>query len=388
MKIYKILQRCLYNNKSLKITVYNKYQTYSFLIVNKSNKYYLFFNEKLIDVLTFCSYILTFETFISTDTNLYSDCFLDFSVISSLSNPLQESNYKENALSNLGIDKDLLKNSINNSYQKFCRFNNILRFPKETKINAIKNYIYKILNDDKNENSMVMQYDTFFRLLANKIVNDFNTSRDNLISLFANTMLNNEELIVIFNLRNIDYRVKFSFTSANNLQVEINMQNTLSTYIGPEAFAVLYTLSAIYSEDYETCFSFQKVPSSIKRTNRQIFLNACLLNELINQNKENGLNLLEIVHDYYPISNLVGSNLLSLFMDIKEEIKGDSEFQDYTQNTTTMQNWIKKNSIMLLTGSDTASFISDNPKSTVANTNKGKNLVRKPKLIYWPNEIK
>ena len=140
MNIYRILQRCLNNNKNLEIKIFNKYQTYSFYMINSLGKYYLFFNEDLIDVLTFCSYILAFEILISTDTFLYSDCFLDYGMDFSIST-------KSNAListdsSSLGIKANDLELTIKNCYRNFCQFNNILTFPKKAKIEDIKQHIY------------------------------------------------------------------------------------------------------------------------------------------------------------------------------------------------------------------------------------------------------
>ena len=387
MNIYRILQRCLNNNKNLEIKIFNKYQTYSFYMINSLGKYYLFFNEDLIDVLTFCSYILAFEILISTDTSLYSDCFLDYGMDFSIST-------KSNAListdsSSLGIKANDLELTIKNCYRNFCQFNNILTFPKKAKIEDIKQHIYKILTNFKMEKPILLSDYNFFHLLANKITDNFSISRNNLIELFANTMLNNQDLVILFNLKNVDYNAKFSFTSANNLQVEIMVQNVNHTYIGLMAFAILYALSVIYDEDYEDIFSFQKVSSPIKRTNRQIFLNACLLNELINQNKENSAELLQTVHNYYQKTGIERTNLLFLFMDVEKEIKGDSEFQDYTQNKATMQNWIKKNANTLL-GKDNVHYENSSKaefeqnKSSKNISEKEKKLTRKPKLIYWP----
>ena len=387
MNIYRILQRCLNNNKNLEIKIFNKYQTYSFYMINSLGKYYLFFNEDLIDVLTFCSYILAFEILISTDTSLYSDCFLDYGMDFSIST-------KSNAListdsSSLGIKANDLELTIKNCYRNFCQFNNILTFPKKAKIEDIKQHIYKILTNFKMEKPILLSDYNFFHLLANKITDNFSISRNNLIDLFANTMLNNQDLVILFNLKNIDYNAKFSFTSANNLQVEIMVQNVNHNYIGLMAFAILYALSVIYDEDYEDTFSFQKVSSSIKRTNRQVFLNACLLNELINQNKENSAELLQTVHNYYQKTGIERTNLLFLFMDVEKEIKGDSEFQDYTQNKATMQNWIKKNADTLL-GKDNVHYENSSKaefeqnKSSKNISEKEKKLTRKPKLIYWP----
>lgn len=387
MNIYRILQRCLNNNKNLEIKIFNKYQTYSFYMINSLGKYYLFFNEDLIDVLTFCSYILAFEILISTDTFLYSDCFLDYGMDFSIST-------KSNAListdnSSLGIKANDLELTIKNCYRNFCQFNNILTFPKKAKIEDIKQHIYKILTNFKMEKPILLSDYNFFHLLANKITDNFSISRNNLIELFANTMLNNQDLVILFNLKNVDYNAKFSFTSANNLQVEIMVQNVNHTYIGLMAFAILYALSVIYDEDYEDTFSFQKVSSSIKRTNRQVFLNACLLNELINQNKENSAELLQTVHNYYQKTGIERTNLLFLFMDVEKEIKGDSEFQDYTQNKATMQNWIKKNANTLL-GKDNVHYENSSKaefeqnKSFKSISEKEKKLTRKPKLIYWP----
>ena len=387
MNIYRILQRCLNNNKNLEIKIFNKYQTYSFYMINSLGKYYLFFNEDLIDVLTFCSYILAFEILISTDTSLYSDCFLDYGMDFSIST-------KSNAListdsSSLGIKANDLELTIKNCYRNFCQFNNILTFPKKAKIEDIKQHIYKILTNFKMEKPIILSDYNFFHLLANKITDNFSISRNNLIDLFANTMLNNQDLVILFNLKNVDYNAKFSFTSANNLQVEIMVQNVNHNYIGLMAFAILYALSVIYDEDYEDTFSFQKVSSSIKRTNRQVFLNACLLNELINQNKENSAELLQTVHNYYQKTGIERTNLLFLFMDVEKEIKGDSEFQDYTQNKATMQNWIKKNADTLL-GKDNVHYENSSKaefeqnKSSKNISEKEKKLTRKPKLIYWP----
>ena len=387
MNIYRILQRCLNNNKNLEIKIFNKYQTYSFYMINSLGKYYLFFNEDLIDVLTFCSYILAFEILISTDTFLYSDCFLDYGMDFSIST-------KSNAListdsSSLGIKANDLELTIKNCYRNFCQFNNILTFPKKAKIEDIKQHIYKILTNFKMEKPILLSDYNFFHLLANKITDNFSISRNNLIELFANTMLNNQDLVILFNLKNVDYNAKFSFTSANNLQVEIMVQNVNHNYIGLMAFAILYALSVIYDEDYEDTFSFQKVSSSIKRTNRQVFLNVCLLNELINQNKENSAELLQTVHNYYQKTGIERTNLLFLFMDVEKEIKGDSEFQDYTQNKATMQNWIKKNANTLL-GKDNVHYENSSKaefeqnKSSKNISEKEKKLTRKPKLIYWP----
>ena len=80
MIIYKLLQQCLSKNQSIKLDVFNKYQTYFFHVFFFQGKYYLFLNDKPIDLKHFISYILTLEICIATDSNLYSDCAINYEV--------------------------------------------------------------------------------------------------------------------------------------------------------------------------------------------------------------------------------------------------------------------------------------------------------------------
>ena len=167
------------------------------------------------------------------------------------------------------------------------------------------------------------------------------------------------------------------------------------TYIGSKGFAVLYIISVLYNEDYEKAFVVKQIPSKLTRSNRQRLLDAYLLNELINQNKENGDKLLEIVHNYYHQKGLMQTNLLFLIRDIEKVINGDSEFQDYSQDKSIVYDWLKENADTLLGTYSLGNANIKNDKELIketnkedANYNKSFELTLKPKLIYWPTDQK
>ena len=135
------------------------------------------------------------------------------------------------------------------------------------------------------------------------------------------------------------------------------------------------------NEDYENNFKLEKKLNNVKRTNRQLLLRAYLLNELINQNKNNSDELLNLVHDYYGKSGLIRVNILFLMMDIEKVINNDSEFQDYSQDKTMVKSWLKSNSNSLLKLSNI-----DEPNNSKTNTSK--KLAKKSNLIYWSNPNK
>ena len=167
------------------------------------------------------------------------------------------------------------------------------------------------------------------------------------------------------------------------------------TYIGSKGFAVLYIISVLYNEDYEKAFVVQQIPSKLTRSNRQSLLDAYLLNELINQNKENGDKLLEIVHNYYHQKGIMQTNLLFLIRDIEKVINGDSEFQDYSQDKSIVYDWLKENADTLLGTYSLGNADIKNNKELVKKINKENamydksfELTLKPKLIYWPTDQK
>ena len=110
-------------------------------------------------------------------------------------------------------------------------------------------------------------------------------------------------------------------------------------------------------------------------------MRAYLLNELINQNKNNSDELLNLVHEYYGKSGLIRVNILFLMMDIEKVINNDSEFQDYSQDKTVIKSWLKSNSNSLLKLSNI-----DEPNNSKTNTSK--KLAKKSNLIYWSNQNK
>lgn len=380
MNIYRVLEQCIKSKKSIEMVVSNKYTAYSFQILYYQDNYYLFLNSKPIDIINFCSYIIALEIFISNDNNLYSDIYLNYE-IKSLKD--DKTLFLDDNAESLKISPERMLITIKECYQKFCKFNNIFRFQDKFKIEDITQKIYLFLKSSLKDTSMPMVCNTFFSLLANKINENFYHNRQNLIDLFTEAMLNNEEIEVNFNLKGINYTVKFFFTDANNLEATII--NFDRNFIGTEAFALLYTLSIFYNEDYETDFIIKKIPREKEKTSRQVLLNAYLLNELINQNKNNSKTLIEIVHNYYKEKGLAQANLLFLIEDIKKVINGDSEFQDYSEDKKTVQMWLKRNAATLL---DTDEALKNNQNENANNPSLKKDLTKKPKLIYWPNNDK
>lgn len=394
MIIYKLLQQCLSKNQSIKLNVFNKYQTYFFHVFFFQEKYYLFLNDKPIDLKHFISYILTLEICIATDSNLYSDCAINYEVekgiLKDKVTPINDKYYDQKCL---GIKPTLVISSLKKSYQSIGSINNILKLQNISSIRALEANIYSLLDTAPKTFSGVKINSNFFRLLALKLTENFYQNRSNLLELFGNAILNNQDLIVYFKLKGIFYEAKFSFTDVNNL--EVRLENFNMTFIGSKGFAVLYIISVLYNEDYEKAFVVQQIPSKLTRSNRQSLLDAYLLNELINQNKENGDKLLEIVHNYYHQKGLVQTNLLFLIRDIEKVINGDSEFQDYSQDKSVVYDWLKENAGTLLGTYSLGNADIKNNKELVKKINKENamydksfELTLKPKLIYWPTDQK
>lgn len=394
MIIYKLLQQCLSKNQSIKLNVFNKYQTYFFRVFFFQEKYYLFLNDKPIDLKHFISYILTLEICIATDSNLYSDFAINYEVEKGISKdkvtPINDKYYDQK---HLGLKPIIVKNFLQEGYQKIGSINNILKLQNISSIKALEANIYSLLDTAPKTFSGVKINSNFFRLLALKLTENFYQNRSNLLELFGNAILNNQDLIVYFKLKGIFYEAKFSFTDVNNL--EVRLENFNMTYIGSKGFAVLYIISVLYNEDYEKAFVVKQIPSKLTRSNRQSLLDAYLLNELINQNKENGDKLLEIVHNYYHQKGLMQTNLLFLIRDIEKVINGDSEFQDYSQDKSVVYDWLKENAGTLLGTYSLENANIKNDKELIketnkedANYNKSFELTLKPKLIYWPTDQK
>ena len=394
MIIYKLLQQCLIKNQSMKLNAFNKYQTYFFDIFFLKEKYYLFLNDKPIDLKHFISYILTLEICIATDSNLYSDCAINYEVEKGISkDKVKTINGNCHDQKCLGIKPTLVISSLKKSYQSIGSINNLLKLQNISSISALETNIYSLLDTTPKTFSSVKINSNFFRLLALKLTENFYQNRSNLLELFGNAILNNQDLIVYFKLKGIFYEAKFSFTDVNNL--EVRLENFNMTYIGSKGFAVLYIISVLYNEDYEKAFVVQQIPSKLTRSNRQSLLDAYLLNELINQNKENGDKLLEIVHNYYHQKGLVQTNLLFLIRDIEKVVNGDSEFQDYSQDKSVVYDWLKENADTLLGTYSLGNANIKNDKELIkgtnkeeANYNKSLELTLKPKLIYWPTDQK
>ena len=394
MIIYKLLQQCLSKNQSIKLNVFNKYQTYFFHVFFFQEKYYLFLNDKPIDLKHFISYILTLEICIATDSNLYSDCAINYEVEKGiLKDKVKTINDNCHDQKCLGIKPTLVISSLKKSYQSIGSINNILKLQNISGISALEANIYSLLDTAPKTFSGVKINSNFFRLLALKLTENFYQNRSNLLELFGNAILNNQDLIVYFKLKGIFYEAKFSFTDVNNL--EVRLENFNMTYIGSKGFAVLYIISVLYNEDYEKAFVVKQIPSKLTRSNRQSLLDAYLLNELINQNKENGDKLLEIVHNYYHQKGLMQTNLLFLIRDIEKVINGDSEFQDYSQDKSIVYDWLKENADTLLGTYSLGNANIKNDKELIketnkedANYNKSFELTLKPKLIYWPTDQK
>ena len=394
MIIYKLLQQCLSKNQSIKLNVFNKYQTYFFHVFFFQEKYYLFLNDKPIDLKHFISYILTLEICIATDSNLYSDCAINYEVEKGiLKDKVKTINDNCHDQKCLGIKPTLVISSLKKSYQSIGSINNILKLQNISSIRALEANIYSLLDTAPKTFSGVKINSNFFRLLALKLTENFYQNRSNLLELFGNAILNNQDLIVYFKIKGIFYEAKFSFTDVNNL--EVRLENFNMTYIGSKGFAVLYIISVLYNEDYEKAFVVKQIPSKLTRSNRQSLLDAYLLNELINQNKENSDKLLEIVHNYYHQKGLMQTNLLFLIRDIEKVINGDSEFQDYSQDKSIVYDWLKENADTLLGTYSLGNANIKNDKELIketnkedANYNKSFELTLKPKLIYWPTDQK
>ena len=394
MIIYKLLQQCLSKNQSIKLNVFNKYQTYFFHVFFFQEKYYLFLNDKPIDLKHFISYILTLEICIATDSNLYSDCAINYEVEKGiLKDKVKTINDNCHDQKCLCIKQTLVISSLKKSYQSIGSINNILKLQNISSIRALEANIYSLLDTAPKTFSGVKINSNFFRLLALKLTENFYQNRSNLLELFGNAILNNQDLIVYFKLKGIFYEAKFSFTDVNNL--EVRLENFNMTYIGSKGFAVLYIISVLYNEDYEKAFVVKQIPSKLTRSNRQSLLDAYLLNELINQNKENSDKLLEIVHNYYHQKGLMQTNLLFLIRDIEKVINGDSEFQDYSQDKSVVYDWLKENADTLLGTYSLGNANIKNDKELIketnkedANYNKSFELTLKPKLIYWPTDQK
>ena len=394
MTIYKLLQQCLSKNQSMKLDVFNKYQTYFFHIFFFQEKYYLFLNDKPIDLKHFISYILTFEICIATDSNLYSDCAVNYEVEKDIfkdkATPIDDKYYDQKYL---GLKPAAVTSFLQESYQKIGSINNILKLQNMPSISALEANIYSLLDTPSKTFSNVKINSNFFRLLAQKLTENFYQNRSNLLELFGNAILNNQDLIVYFKLKGIFYEARFSFTDVNNL--EVKLENFNEVYIGSKGFAVLYIVSVLYNEDYEKTFIVQQISSKLTRSNRQSLLDAYLLNELINQNKENSDKLLEIVHNYYHQKGLVQTNLLFLIRDIENDINVDCEFQDYSQDKSVVYDWLKENADTLLGTYSLGNADIKNDNEIVkeinkedANYNKNLELTLKPKLIYWPTDQK
>ena len=394
MIIYKLLQQCLSKNQSIKLNVFNKYQTYFFHVFFFQEKYYLFLNDKPIDLKHFISYILTLEICIATDSNLYSDFTINYKVEKEiLKDKVKTINDNCHDQKCLGIKPTLVISSLKKSYQSIGSINNILKLQNISSIRALEANIYSLLDTAPKTFSGVKINSNFFRLLALKLTENFYQNRSNLLELFGNAILNNQDLIVYFKIKGIFYEAKFSFTDVNNL--EVRLENFNMTYIGSKGFAVLYIISVLYNEDYEKAFVVKQIPSKLTRSNRQSLLDAYLLNELINQNKENSDKLLEIVHNYYHQKGLMQTNLLFLIRDIEKVINGDSEFQDYSQDKSIVYDWLKENADTLLGTYSLGNANIKNDKELIketnkedANYNKSFELTLKPKLIYWPTDQK
>lgn len=394
MIIYKLLQQCLSKNQSIKLNVFNKYQTYFFHVFFFQEKYYLFLNDKPIDLKHFISYILTLEICIATDSNLYSDFTINYKVEKEiLKDKVKTINDNCHDQKCLGIKPTLVISSLKKSYQSIGSINNILKLQNISSIRALEANIYSLLDTAPKTFSGVKINSNFFRLLALKLTENFYQNRSNLLELFGNAILNNQDLIVYFKIKGIFYEAKFSFTDVNNL--EVRLENFNMTYIGSKGFAVLYIISVLYNEDYEKAFVVKQIPSKLTRSNRQSLLDAYLLNELINQNKENSDKLLEIVHNYYHQKGLMQTNLLFLIRDIEKVINGDSEFQDYSQDKSVVYDWLKENADTLLGTYSLGNANIKNDKELIketnkedANYNKSFELTLKPKLIYWPTDQK
>ena len=394
MIIYKLLQQCLSKNQSIKLNVFNKYQTYFFHVFFFQEKYYLFLNDKPIDLKHFISYILTLEICIATDSNLYSDFTINYKVEKEiLKDKVKTINDNCHDQKCLGIKPTLVISSLKKSYQSIGSINNILKLQNISSIRALEANIYSLLDTAPKTFSGVKINSNFFRLLALKLTENFYQNRSNLLELFGNAILNNQDLIVYFKIKGIFYEAKFSFTDVNNL--EVRLENFNMTYIGSKGFAVLYIISVLYNEDYEKAFVVKQIPSKLTRSNRQSLLDAYLLNELINQNKENGDKLLEIVHNYYHQKGLMQTNLLFLIRDIEKVINGDSEFQDYSQDKSVVYDWLKENAGTLLGTYSLGNADIKNNKELVKKINKENamydksfELTLKPKLIYWPTDQK
>lgn len=379
MNIYRVLEQCINNKNSIKMVVSNKYTTYSFQVIYYQDNYYLFLNSKPIDIISFCSYILALEIFISNENNLYSDIYLNYK-IENFKNA--KALFLNGQTKGIKISSSEMLPTIKECYQKFCKFNNIFHFQDKFRIEDITQNLYLFLKSSLKDTSIPMVCNTFFSFLANKINENFYYNRQNLIDLFTEAMLNNQEIEINFDLKGSNYTAKFSFTDANNLEATIVNYDRI--FIGTEAFALLYTLSIFYNEDYETDFIIKKIPRKKEKTSRQVLLNAYLLNELINQNKNNSKMLIELVHNYYKEKGLAQANLLFLIEDIKKVINGDSEFQDYSEDKKTVQMWLKRNAAVLL---DTDTTLPKNSQNENITSLK-KNITKKPKLIYWPSNIK
>ena len=394
MIIYKLLQQCLSKNQSIKLNVFNKYQTYFFHVFFFQEKYYLFLNDKPIDLKHFISYILTLEICIATDSNLYSDFTINYKVEKEISkDKVKTINDKYYDQKHLGLKPIIVKNFLQEGYQKIGSINNILKLQNISSISALEANIYSLLDTPPKTFSSVKINSNFFRLLALKLTENFYQNRSNLLELFGNAILNNQDLIVYFKIKGIFYEAKFSFTDVNNL--EVRLENFNMTYIGSKGFAVLYIISVLYNEDYEKAFVVKQIPSKLTRSNRQSLLDAYLLNELINQNKENGDKLLEIVHNYYHQKGIMQTNLLFLIRDIEKVINGDSEFQDYSQDKSIVYDWLKENADTLLGTYSLGNADIKNNKELVKKINKENamydksfELTLKPKLIYWPTDQK
>ena len=128
MIIYKLLQQCLSKNQSIKLNVFNKYQTYFFHVFFFQEKYYLFLNDKPIDLKHFISYILTLEICIATDSNLYSECAINYEVENGiLKDKVKTINDKYYDQKHLGLKPIIVKNFLQEGYQKIGSINNILK---------------------------------------------------------------------------------------------------------------------------------------------------------------------------------------------------------------------------------------------------------------------
>ncbi len=407
MTIYKILQQCLNNKLSLNINVFNKYQTYFLQMICYQKQYYLFLNNTPIDLMTFISYLLIFETFIADKDYLYSDCFVDYKITNSFD--LKKLKNKEMFLSKtdgVGIEANIFLKTLNTAYQNIQSFNAIIELQKYPGITGLEKAIYHFLTSRQEcQHTSLIYTHNFFKILAKKLNANFYQNRPNLLEIFGNTLIDNQDLIVYFNLKDIFYEIKFSFTDVNNLEAAV--KNFKETYIGSKAFALLYIISVFYNEDYERTFVLEKVPSKITHSNRQILLEAYLLNELINQNKENNAKLMQMVHDFYGQKFSSQTSFLLLIKNVCNAINSDSEFQDYSQDKTVMRSWLKKNADTLLglnnfcdaDRGDNQKFVSNisiheannnqiMTKDSASQVDETKKLTRNYKLIYWSENQK